>query len=134
MSASGEPPLVVNTGKVTVLESPMYLAQYTRESPDISKASPSNGQCPTAVSSRNQTIASREITRPQRIGTQSNTPTDYQPTGAGIVVIKQDQFRPLQSSQEISVGTAGDQVDSTMGEGGDGNYLSKQFTFKDARP
>ena len=43
MSASGEPPLVVNTGKVTVLESTMYLAQRNRESPDLSKASPSNG-------------------------------------------------------------------------------------------
>jgi len=28
---------------------------------DSSKASPSNGQCPTAVSSRNQTIPSREL-------------------------------------------------------------------------
>ena len=30
---------------------------------DLSKVSPSNGQCPTAVSSRNQTIQSREIPR-----------------------------------------------------------------------
>ena len=43
MSASGEPPLVVNTGKVTVLESSKYHAQRTRESPDLSKTSPSNG-------------------------------------------------------------------------------------------
>lgn len=28
---------------------------------DLSKASPSNGQCPTAVSSRNHTIPSREL-------------------------------------------------------------------------
>jgi len=28
---------------------------------DLSKASPSNGQCPTAVSSRGQTIPSREL-------------------------------------------------------------------------
>jgi len=30
---------------------------------DLSKASPSNGQCPTAVSSRDQTIPSRELVR-----------------------------------------------------------------------
>ena len=129
MSVSGEPPLVVNTMRVKVLESTNYLKQRNRESPDFSKASPSNGQCPTAVSSRNQTIASREIPRPQRIGS-SNTPTDYQP--AGIVVIKQDQFRPLQSSHDdgtVSVGTAGDQVES-IGE----KHMSKQFTFKDPRP
>lgn len=30
---------------------------------DLSKASPSNGQCPTAVSSRGQTIPSRELQR-----------------------------------------------------------------------
>jgi len=30
---------------------------------DLSKASPSNGQCPTAVSSRDQTIPSREYNK-----------------------------------------------------------------------
>lgn len=42
---------------------------------DFSKASPSNGQCPTAVSSRNQTIASREIQRPTHCSDNANNNT-----------------------------------------------------------
>ena len=62
MSSNGAEPNLKVDGRVRELDKNLRIIM--NESPDLSKGSPSNGQYPTAVSSRNQTIPSREIARP----------------------------------------------------------------------
>jgi len=72
MSISGEPPNLKGISRARVLvDHQKRNSNVMGESLDLSKVSPSNGSNPTAVSSRNQTIPSREVSRPQRMADQS---------------------------------------------------------------